>query len=513
MAVEEVLIKMGMDVRPVTAALRGVRKSVGDFKADLVKLNPLSLLQSAAGTVGIGLTIAAIGAAAKSVIEFAKQVSHLREETGVSAGTIQAFSMRVSKTGGDAEDAEKGLQKLTIKIGEARSGSASAIDMFHNMGIALKDANGHSKSTEQILNDVADRMSKIEDPTLRAQMAFELFGKSGIRLVNSLKDGSKALEDFKRDHPFKILTDQEVDRLESISKKLQGFGKGFVTIVGKTTAFASQAYLGDMGTAALLKKYSSHAPENDGGGETYEQKAEKAKSIAVALARLEKARRDESFGRMSNEEKSRAIAREVSELNVKIHNSEAGSLEQIELKTQLVEREKELHEAILRVQDDKIKKQEQAKEKQEQHNKQIEHEREVRNNINEHAAKARHANGELMDAKNDRSKFTLQELSGMGTSRWNTRDMNLDILDAKQIGRLETQSRQRALRGDIAGSQDLLSRADQLRKGMVSLKDSEKNPFESLEKSSNEAAQHLADLVDKAKGDGLSVNIRSITAE
>ena len=55
-----------------------------------------------------------------------------------------------------------------------------------------------SLSPDQQFKLIADRLSRIEDPTLKAAMAMKVFGKSGTQLLPLMAGGAKGIEELQQ---------------------------------------------------------------------------------------------------------------------------------------------------------------------------------------------------------------------------------------------------------------------------------------------------------------------------
>jgi hypothetical protein len=104
------------------------------------------------------------------------------------------------------------LQRFTRRAAEAARGTGEAKDALAQMGIALRDQSG-LRSSEDLLEDVADAFARIEDPAERVRVAFKLFDSEGVALVNLLSDGSGALEEMReRARDLGIVLDEHLVR-------------------------------------------------------------------------------------------------------------------------------------------------------------------------------------------------------------------------------------------------------------------------------------------------------------
>jgi Conserved hypothetical protein 2217 (DUF2460) len=105
------------------------------------------------------------------------------------------------------------LQRFIRRTAEAAQGTGEAKDALAQMGIALRDQDGHLRRSEDLLADVADALARIEDPAERVRLAFKLFDSEGVALVNLLSDGSGGLDQMReRARDLGIVLDEHLVR-------------------------------------------------------------------------------------------------------------------------------------------------------------------------------------------------------------------------------------------------------------------------------------------------------------
>ncbi|HBZ58591.1 MAG TPA: hypothetical protein DEO49_05535 [Sutterella sp.] len=86
------------------------------------------------------------------------------------------------------------LIKLNKTMADAAAGNnAKAASLFKTLGISLKDAQGKVRNAADVMPQLAEAMRLNENPALRTQMAMDLFGRSGKKLIPLLKQGSAGL--------------------------------------------------------------------------------------------------------------------------------------------------------------------------------------------------------------------------------------------------------------------------------------------------------------------------------
>ncbi|MBP9032321.1 MAG: phage tail tape measure protein [Pseudomonadales bacterium] len=156
------------------------------------------------GVRSVGLKLGALGSAAltflggtvKAFVDTGDALDEMSARTGVSVETLSELGWAADLAGADLETLETGLRKMQKVVTEAATGSASATEALARLGLSVTDL--VNLNPEQQFKLIADRLSKVQDPTLRAALAMEVFGKSGTRLLPLLADGAKGLEEYQR---------------------------------------------------------------------------------------------------------------------------------------------------------------------------------------------------------------------------------------------------------------------------------------------------------------------------
>lgn len=187
--------------------------------------------------LGLGATLGITGAALNLFFQgFADAtgaIGDTAERTGISRERFQELSFAAKLTGSSAQTLGGALQKMQINVGAATAGSKELKDMFKGLGINIKDASGKLKSSDALFDTFVDRISKIKDPSLQAQAAVKIFGKSATELLPLIRgggDGLKEMSDEARRLGI-VISDSAVregenfgDTLDTIHAALSGVG-------------------------------------------------------------------------------------------------------------------------------------------------------------------------------------------------------------------------------------------------------------------------------------------------
>jgi hypothetical protein len=114
---------------------------------------------------------------------------------------------------------------------EAAGGSKEQVESFSRLGVAVKDAAGQLRPTEEVLLDLADAFAAMPDGAEKSALAVKLFGKSGVELIPFLNQGRAGIEQLKQ--KFKELgleisgdtaraAEKFNDTLDTVKQALQG---------------------------------------------------------------------------------------------------------------------------------------------------------------------------------------------------------------------------------------------------------------------------------------------------
>jgi hypothetical protein len=204
------------------AAVRGGLKRVSGSI-----LNVRTALVGLAGAAGLQVF-------AKQIDDLAKASSRL----GLTVNELQSLQFAASQTGASAEELEKGLTRFSRSISEASSGIGTGLRAFEALGITVTDAQGGLRPTSELLNEVSDRLTQIQDPADRVRIAFDLFGRSGVNLVNTLQQGSGSLKQLQADFNAVTLelTGKQAKAVEEANDLFDKLGRTFSSIGMQITA-------------------------------------------------------------------------------------------------------------------------------------------------------------------------------------------------------------------------------------------------------------------------------------
>ena len=188
-----IFASLGLDWANFQRGIQGAMTSTRQLGA--------TMQQSMSGGVAAGIMSAAANISAIDIalriatfsvrgfydaLDFGGQLADQTAQTGVAVDKLMELQFAFELAGMTAKDVQPSLAKLQRNIAEAASGSAQAAQKFQIMGVSLDEIGGLS-ADEQLMK-VGNAINKIENPTQRAAMAMEIFGKSGGKLLTFFSD-------------------------------------------------------------------------------------------------------------------------------------------------------------------------------------------------------------------------------------------------------------------------------------------------------------------------------------
>jgi len=186
--VVEIILKA---TNQTTQALNKTIKDFGDFKAAAIALGPAA---AAAGTA----VAAALTAITYRSIQAADELNKASQKVGVTVESLSALKYAAEQSGVSFDSLTGGLSKLGKAAVSAAQGDEAASRSFEQLGVSVTNSNGSLKTNEELMMDVADKFSKMNDGAVKTTAAIDMFGKSAgpsmVPLLNQGRDGIEALK-------------------------------------------------------------------------------------------------------------------------------------------------------------------------------------------------------------------------------------------------------------------------------------------------------------------------------
>lgn len=234
MADQQVVLRITGDSTGAVANLKKVEGSVKDFADNTGSL----AAQVKMHWLGLGAALVSVAGAwtiASRVLESMDSLSKMSQKLGVAVESLQAYRHAASLADVSNEELQTGLSRLVKTASDAASGLQGANQGFASLGISVTDATGKLKGTDTLFEEVADRLSKMEDGSEKTAIAMDLFGRSGANLIPLLNEGRDGLREMR----------EEVEKLgisisEDAAKNAEAFNDNMTRLQRLAGGFATQ---------------------------------------------------------------------------------------------------------------------------------------------------------------------------------------------------------------------------------------------------------------------------------
>lgn len=181
-------------LKQVSANIANLAKSTGESMKAVGK----SVSQIGASVTAVGVSVT--GPIALAVSRFADMADGLEEmaaRTGVSVEALSELAFAAEQSGSSLETVERGIKGMQKQITAATLGSEEFGKALSQIGLRFEDIEG--LSPEDQFTEIADALSDIEDPTLKAGLAMKIFGKAGADLVPLINENARGIRDLRQE--------------------------------------------------------------------------------------------------------------------------------------------------------------------------------------------------------------------------------------------------------------------------------------------------------------------------
>ena len=209
-------------------------------------------------TMGMAGLIAGAAAAAGGMAAYVVHTSKAMAETGrlsdrlgVSTEGLIGLRAAFGKAGISADEADGNLSRFVARLGGATDETGGVADVLHKLG--LEGRTLAALPLDKQMEAVADAMKGLHNPSERAAVAVQMFGKSGAAMAEAMKDGGAGLRKAAGDADAMGLTysrqsaamaEQLTRSLGTMKKLYTGIGLQLVSAVLPWVTKVSELFVG-----------------------------------------------------------------------------------------------------------------------------------------------------------------------------------------------------------------------------------------------------------------------------
>lgn len=239
MIVQELIALLGFEVDAAS-----MDKATSAFK----KFRTLALgISGAFIAVGAG-----VAAAIKSTADAGDEARDTATRLGVTVEALQELRGAAAASGASNEELSAALQHLSRASAEAAAGTKEKAEAFARAGIKVRDATGKIRPADELLAALADRFDQIPDAARRTQLAFDLMGRSGTRMIPLLLEGAAGIQALREETRAtgSVISQDLAEKADELNDSL-GLLRLYLTGIVRTIGGAGIPYALDMAKALM----------------------------------------------------------------------------------------------------------------------------------------------------------------------------------------------------------------------------------------------------------------------
>lgn len=148
-------------------------------------------------TIGLGLAGGAVFGLAASTASLGDNVAKTADKLGIGIEALQELRYAAERSGVSTESFDTALERMVRNLGEASQGTGTAKDALDQLGLSAEEL--IQLEPEEALGLIADRMGQVGTQAEQAAIAADIFGRSGVGMINMLRGGSRGLRQLRDD--------------------------------------------------------------------------------------------------------------------------------------------------------------------------------------------------------------------------------------------------------------------------------------------------------------------------
>ena len=195
----------------VKIGVTGDKEAKSKFKSLGDSMTKMSGTFKKAGTIMMGVGAALGGGMVALTAKWAKagdEVAKMSKRTGWAVESLSELRHVAEISGTELSAFEKGTRKLSMAIIDAAEGGQTYEDALNRIGLSGQALMGIP--IEEQFWTVANALAGVEDETVKAASAMELFGRTGTQLFPMLEEGQEGIAKLRQEaHDLGIVFDEE----------------------------------------------------------------------------------------------------------------------------------------------------------------------------------------------------------------------------------------------------------------------------------------------------------------
>ena len=211
--------------------LRGLQKGLNQLSGQSKKTaGAMDRLKNASkGALGALRTllpvlgVAAFAKMGNDVLQLGDQLEKMSRSTGLTVPLLDKLRQSAALAGTDFKALQRAFPTLAKNMQDASDGIGTAKEAFDRLGFSVTDNQGNLKDLDTAFLELTDKFAGMEDGTMKAANAAEIFGTGlGRKLIPLLNQGSDAINGLETG-----FTQLSAERMAAFNDSMAQLGEKF----------------------------------------------------------------------------------------------------------------------------------------------------------------------------------------------------------------------------------------------------------------------------------------------
>jgi len=181
------------NTKPFSKGMKTAGGDMGKMQQSAKKFSLKSMLGKMALAAGAAMAFAKALAGVKDQMAELDKLGKTASKLGVGVQELERLRYAASLAGVEAAGFDKSLEKMARGVSEAAHGMGTAKLALDDLGISAAELAQQSPDKQMMV--LADAIKKIQNPAEKARVAYQIFGREGVNMINMLGQGSEAIEE------------------------------------------------------------------------------------------------------------------------------------------------------------------------------------------------------------------------------------------------------------------------------------------------------------------------------
>ncbi len=181
------------NTKPFSKGMAKAKGDTGKLQGQTKKFSMKSMLGKLALAAGAAVLFAKALAGVKDQMAELDKLGKTADKLGIGVQELERLRFAAGKAGIEAGAFDKSLEKMARSVSEAAHGTGVAKDALAQLGIVSADLAQQSPDKQMMI--LADAIKGIQNPAEKARVAYQIFGRAGVDMINMMQGGSAAIEE------------------------------------------------------------------------------------------------------------------------------------------------------------------------------------------------------------------------------------------------------------------------------------------------------------------------------